>query len=121
MSKKGLIKACSEILHSIEQIKAYTKEIDEKRFLENEKEQDSVLMKLLVVGETINKIKQKDPKILEEYNHIPWTKIIGLRNIIAHDYFSVSAQEIWKIATKELNEITPIIKRIKKENSSSIS
>jgi len=35
-------------------------------------------------------------------SQIPWSKIKGLRNIVAHDYFGVDAEEIWEIINNNI-------------------
>ncbi|MBU0674911.1 MAG: DUF86 domain-containing protein [Proteobacteria bacterium] len=42
---------------------------------------------------------------LEENSRIDWLKIKGFRNIIAHDYFGVDAEEVWQIARIHLPEL----------------
>jgi len=34
----------------------------------------------------------------------PWKSIIGLRNIIAHNYDEVNLTEVWEIVTKHLSQ-----------------
>ena len=41
----------------------------------------------------------------ENFTAIDWTNIIGFRNIIAHEYFGVDADEVWEI----VNEHLPIL------------
>ena len=41
-------------------------------------------------------------KIEDTQKHIPWQKIKDFRNIIAHDYFGIDADEIWEIINKKL-------------------
>lgn len=33
---------------------------------------------------------------------IPWKKIRGMRNIFAHDYISMDAKQIWKVAVEDI-------------------
>jgi uncharacterized protein with HEPN domain len=33
---------------------------------------------------------------------IPWKEVIGMRNVIVHDYLGVDDQIVWKVATADL-------------------
>lgn len=55
----------------------------EEKILKDRKTQDACIMQLQVIGELCNNIKNHFP----EFDAIPYKKIVGLRNIIAHDYF----------------------------------
>ena len=57
------------------------------------KTSDAVLMNLIVIGEQSAKLSTQFKK---NYNRIPWKNIKGLRNIIAHHYFGVNYENIWK-------------------------
>ena len=36
---------------------------------------------------------------------LPWKRIIGIRNIIVHEYFGVDAKIIWRIVKEQLDEL----------------
>jgi uncharacterized protein with HEPN domain len=40
--------------------------------------------------------------IRSKYSRIEWRKIIGLRNRIVHDYFSIDVEIVWEIVQKDL-------------------
>ncbi|NLJ01504.1 MAG: DUF86 domain-containing protein [Bacteroidales bacterium] len=64
---------------------------------------DAVCMQFITIGESLkglekvtkNKLLITDPKV-------PWKKVMGLRDIIAHHYFDVDAEVIWWIIENEL-------------------
>ncbi len=39
--------------------------------------------------------------IREKYPDVPWQRMRGLRNILAHEYFAVDATVIWQAATED--------------------
>lgn len=47
---------------------------------------------------------------------IPWAAMVGLRNIIAHDYGEVLVERIWIVATKNIppliGQIDPLLKSL---------
>ncbi|WP_017295180.1 HepT-like ribonuclease domain-containing protein [Geminocystis herdmanii] len=97
----------SDILNSINKIELYTKNLTESQLLEDEKTLDAVTHNLMIIGEATKNIP---PQIRQEYEQIKWKDIIGLRNIIAHTYFSLDYEIIWNILNqKKLDELKQII------------
>ena len=44
---------------------------------------------------------------------IPWDQIVGMRNILVHEYFTIDLDEIWSTVEKDL----PKLKRLYKTNT----
>lgn len=71
-----------------------------------------------VVGETIKSIDDKTKgELLGHYPEIPWKKIVGLRNIISHEYANIDYDVIWIVITKHLPTLLEVINRMKKDLS----
>lgn len=67
---------------------------------------DAVCMQFIAIGESLKGLdKVTGRKLLHTDTSIPWKKIMGLRDIIAHHYFDVDADEIWWIIENELNPL----------------
>ena len=102
-----------DIKESITKILHYTKST--KKFDEFEKNNlvfDAVVMNIIVIGESVNKLSQS---FKEKYHHIEWVKIKGLRNVIAHDYFGIDIEEIWQIIQNTIPNFEEQIRKILKE------
>jgi uncharacterized protein with HEPN domain len=52
------------------------------------------MMNFIVIGEMVDRISDV---FKNEHPEVDWKRIKGLRNIIAHDYFGVDAEELWQI------------------------
>lgn len=105
------------ILEAIEKIKIYTS--DYTNSLEfyranTQKDFNATLNLLIAIGEEAKKI---DPKIRKNSAEIDWKKIIGLRNIISHDYRGVDRDIVWNIVTTKLEILKDVcialLKKIK--------
>lgn len=102
------------ILDSCGKIQKYIDDIwDADAFFSNEKTFDAVLMNFVIIGEAVSRLSEG---LKEEENQIPWNKIKGLRNIVAHDYFGVDAEEVWQIIKNNLPEFENDIKLIVMDN-----
>jgi len=77
-----------DILDAIEAIEAYSVSSYEE-FLADAKTQDAILYNLIIIGEAANQVSAE---FQERYHTIPWSSMIGTRNIIAHGYDQVKLQ-----------------------------
>ena len=55
--------------------------------------------------------------IRERYPHLPWAQMRGMRNVVIHEYSSVSTRIIWQTLTESLPPLAPMLQEILKENS----
>ena len=104
MKKRSYRLYISDILEAMNNIETYVKDLTYETFIQNNMVKDAVLRNLEVIGEAAKNIS-KDIKT--EYAGIPWKRIVGLRNIVIHEYFGVDMENIWKIITDNLPQIKP--------------
>ena len=75
-----------------------------------------VCMLLIYIGESIKSIDAKtESKYLVNYPEIPWTDIMGLRNIIAHEYHRIDEEEIFRVMTYDLQPLLEMVQKMKSE------
>jgi len=43
---------------------------------------------------------------------IPWTKIIGMRNVLVHGYFEIDVDAVWDAATRDVPALKPAVERL---------
>jgi len=98
-----------DITESIKLIAKYTKGMDLFRFAESIATQDAVMRRLLVIGEACKNLEKHFSK---KYPKIPWRKISGMRNRMAHEYFSINEKIVWKTIQKDLPELKNQISKI---------
>jgi uncharacterized protein with HEPN domain len=63
-------------------------------FYQNDRDFDATMMNFIVLGEVIDKLSDN---FKEKNSQINWSKIYGLRNILAHNYFGINVDTIWQI------------------------
>ena len=76
-------------------------------FVNNRIKRLAVERLIQIIGEAANHLS-KD--FMKENQDIPWTKIIGLRNKIVHDYGEILTDRIWLIASESIPELMQQIK-----------
>ncbi|WP_455669711.1 HepT-like ribonuclease domain-containing protein [Phocaeicola sp.] len=81
---------------------------------------DATCMRLQTIGEVMKNIDNlTNHELLAGYSDVPWKSIIGLRNIISHEYLSVDPEEIFRIVKIHLPKLQPVILRIKNDINTS--
>ncbi|MCA2816187.1 MAG: DUF86 domain-containing protein [Microcystis sp. M085S1] len=78
---------------------------------------DAIAMMLVAIGENTQKLdKFIAPKLFEQYPDIDWSGIKGLRNILAHNYFSIDAEEIYRLCSNEIEPFKNAIERLRNDS-----
>ena len=71
---------------------------------------DAISMRLLAIGEMLKNIDRKTNKsLLVQYEGIDWTGFMGLRDVIAHEYYNLNPIKIFEICS---NEVEPLLKTV---------
>lgn len=77
---------------------------------------NAVCMKLFAIGEEVKKIdKRTDKMLLSKYQSISWKDVMGMRDIIAHHYFEIDADEVLRIVDNDVRPLLTAIKQIKSD------
>ncbi len=64
---------------------------------------DGISMMLIVISENVRRIARIIGNDLDNhYPEIPWSDVKGIRNILAHDYFDIDPEEVYKICANDL-------------------
>ena len=100
--QQRLIDYLDHILEAIERIDRYTADMDEVAFLKNQLIQDAVIRNLEIVGEASNKIQTLHPDFAAAHPELPLSFAYQMRNAIAHGYFKVDFEIVWKTVQLEL-------------------
>ena len=67
-----------------------------------------ICMQLVFIGESVKTIDNKT-----NHSYLPWTAIMGLRDIIAHEYHRIDEEEIFAVVNKDLISLLKIIRQMK--------
>ena len=78
-------------------------------FNENQRDFDAAMMNFIIIGEMVSRLSEE---FVEENKHVDWFKIRGFRNIVAHNYFGIDAEEVWQIIQTHLPQLKKSINKI---------
>lgn len=118
MSKTDILRIrdyLSHIIEAIERIHEYVEDISEVTFLEDRKTQDAVIRNFEVIGEAAHNIEIYHPQFASAHPEIPWTVVYTMRNRVAHGYFKVDLEIVWKTIHTDLTELHAQISKLLKQ------
>ena len=72
--------------------------------------------KFLQISESISIIEERC-KNIQNVDDFPWAKVIGLRNIISHEYANIDYEIIWVVIQKHLPPLKETVEQIIKDLS----
>jgi uncharacterized protein with HEPN domain len=102
MTGAAPIDSLLDILDLIVRIEGQTGGLTREAFLGDADVQDATAYRLLAIGEAA---KGLDDDLKSRYANIPWRQILGMRNILAHEYFTRESEIIWETLKTGLPEL----------------
>lgn len=99
------------MLDCIEKIQIYSSKFKSAdHFFEDTISFDATMMNFIVIGEMVDKLSNNF--ISETAKQIDWYRVKGFRNIIAHNYFGIDAEEVWQIICSNLPGLKDNLERL---------
>ncbi len=109
MSKRDARLLLQDMLESLEKIERYTAGLTFERFAQDDRTVDAVVRNLEVIGEAARQIPSE---VRERYPEVPWRRVIGLRNVVVHEYFAVDVEIVWTVVRQSLPELKEALRRM---------
>jgi len=97
-----------DIQQAIADIEKYSQK-GRKEFEKEELIQTWIIHHLLILGEAVSALSDS---FKEQHHTIPWSKIIGMRNILSHNYFGIDFDIIWSVLENDLPQLKHYIEEI---------
>lgn len=102
-----------DILEAIERIDRYGI-LGKEHFEENELVQAWITQNLQVIGEASRALSVD---FRARHSDIPWSQIIGMRNILVHNYFEIDVEIVWSVVEQKLPDLKNQVQEILSEMS----
>ena len=78
---------------------------------------DGISMMLIAISENIRRIDRlMGDDLNNRYPEVPWSAVKGIRNIMAHDYFNIDPDEVYKICTDDISVLKQVLAKIRHES-----
>lgn len=95
------IERLRDILEAIDNINRYASR-GSAAFEADELIQRWIVSHLQIIGEACRAISAD---LRDKHPEIPWSKIIGMRHILVHDYFEIDSGIVWSVVENELPQL----------------
>jgi uncharacterized protein with HEPN domain len=89
----------NDILQAIARIRSYAPAEDEPLVGAT---RDAILYNLVVIGEAAARLSDD---LRDEASGVPWSRVVGLRNLLAHEYFRIDTAIVHEIVATQLAEL----------------
>lgn len=109
--KKDPLLYLDHIIESIEALEKYSENLSKEDFLNSLLIQDAICRRLEIIGEAASKL---DDEFKDKYSDVPWYKIVGMRNLLIHEYFHVDLDQVWSTIEISIPELKKQILEIHK-------
>lgn len=100
------------ILEAIERIVQYTEHMSEMDFLDNLMVQDAVIRNIEIIGEASNNIEKQYSEFAAANPELPLVSAYEMRNAVAHGYFTVDLEVVWKTIQADLPGLYQQVRKI---------
>ena len=97
------------IYDAILEIELYTQNIEIDDFLNNSMMRFACIKQIEIIGEASNHISEE---LQDRFEDIEWRKIVGLRNILVHEYFGIINRIVWEIIQNDIPDLKVKIENI---------
>ena len=113
--KQRLLDYLNHILESIARIECYVEGFDHVSFLNNELIQDAVIRNMEIIGEASRNVERYYPDFANQHSDVPFSIAYEMRNALAHGYFKVDFEVVWKTIDRDLPELETSLERLVKK------
>jgi len=91
-------------------IQDFTSDATFHSYADNKMMRSAVERQLEILGEAARRISTA---FKEEHPEIGWRQIVGLRNVLAHEYGDIRQERIWQIVSRDLpaliEQLNPLV------------
>lgn len=83
-----------DMVEFCQRIQSYTAELERSAFEASNLYFDATVRNIELIGEAARNIPEE---IRRQMPDIPWPKLVGIRNVLAHGYFSTDKDVVWDL------------------------
>jgi uncharacterized protein with HEPN domain len=98
-----------DMLDSARSVIKMTEAVPFDRFVSNRQLYRAVEREIEIIGEAANRVSKE---LTLAHPEVPWSKIIGTRHRLAHEYGEIQLAIIFRIATIHIAELIPQLEKI---------
>lgn len=89
----------ADVLTSARLALRYVSPTGKSQFASDQQLQDAVIRRLELIGEAARRISPAGQK---RWPHLPWREMIGMRNVVIHNYDEIDLSIVWETVDRDL-------------------
>lgn len=93
MKARDSLNYLEDIIEAMGLIELFIQDVNFEEFERDQKTSFAVIRALEIIGEAT---KQLPASLTNEYPHVPWKQMAGMRYRLIHGYFGVDTAIVWK-------------------------
>ena len=97
-----------DMLDAAAEIRVFTDSLSRTTFGSDVKTQRAVAYNFLVLGEAARRIPES---VRARFPQVPWSRIVAMRNIVAHEYHRVDVDIIWDAIQTDLPTLVSLLEQ----------
>lgn len=109
MSERSDKQLLLDMLESIDRAVRYMRGMSLEEFVKDELVGDAVIRNIQIIGEAANRTSKA---LRAATSHLEWSKIIGMRHRLVHDYFEIEEAIVWRVVTDYLPPLAEELKKV---------
>ena len=114
MSGQRLADYLDHMLEAVRLACGYVEGMDRADFHADVRTQQAVILNIVVIGEAATRVLQEYAEFAQEHPEVPWKNMRGMRNRIAHGYFSVDLDIVWDTVSGALPPLAETLDELRR-------
>lgn len=99
MSERSDRQLLLDMQEAVERIQRYTAGMNLQGFMGDEMIADAVMRNIQIIGEAANRTSAT---LRNDFPQVEWSRIIGMRHRLVHDYFEIEETIVWRVIESKL-------------------
>jgi len=106
----------NHMLEAVKLARSYVEGLSKADFLADKRTQQAVILNIIVIGEAATQLVDEHSEFAAHNPEIPWQKMRGMRNRMAHGYFDTNLDIVWDTVQQAFPELEQQILRLQARN-----
>ena len=98
-----------DMLEAALSVREFVKDLTSDQFFQNRMVQAAVERQVEILGEAARRVS--DP-FKDAHPEIPWRRIVGMRNVLAHEYGEIIQSRMWTLTVNQIPELIAQLERL---------
>jgi uncharacterized protein with HEPN domain len=94
-----------DIMEAAERAVSYAEGLSYSNFLTDTRTQQAIALNFIIIGECAANVMKSFPDFAAKRGDIPWLKMRGMRNQVAHAYSDMNLEVVWDTVQNSLPEL----------------